>query len=722
MANRRRYRSFCTLAVAISSFAATAAPLKDPVEFKSAGGQLDLIMVATEERIDFNGVTTKGWVYDVCRRASPTATECLAGTSARHYGGVWLHLQLNDTLHIRLVNKLPPLRDSKHCNPDLANNPTNLHTHGLIVEPHRSTGGSDAFGDYVFVEVRNPTNHSSCTQPPASAHRKAPPPDAHAHDAAAGGAHPDMDLAIDGGVEYAIHLVRHPTGLFWFHPHMHGVALNQVTSGLSGVITVGEPADECGRDADCRAAMMAGATSLLVLRDSEVLADGTLLNQQESTFCPPTAAADEAPRHGVCAGDRNEGYAGGHWFHTINGQLYPDIAVGEHGALWQFVNSAGSRSYDLSLAPEGGGQAIPLQILSIDGVTIDATLSANLPALQAQLGRKMTVFRCPDPPGARHGDAVCTRSVRMMPSSRVTVRVLNDQAGARQALLRTADYDTGGDDWPAIDLASVSLASPAAGLATSLQIPGGVKDLLSPSGALGDAPSLLQPGAARPAPLDQVQREPMSAETSAAVPGLRQATAYAIDPALKLGLRQEPSCANLAPGEYRRIYFGNPHPGKDDFGLATSVIGTDKKERDLTPMRSFNPTLTTICLTASRAKGRPTTEVWEVLNLTNEDHNFHVHQTRFSLVSTGPPQPGSIDEVAVLQDNVPLRRASHPEDCDGSIEHFKSGACKPEPVVLRIPFTQIGDFVFHCHILEHEDGGMMARIRVVAPPARDVRK
>jgi FtsP/CotA-like multicopper oxidase with cupredoxin domain len=35
-----------------------------------------------------------------------------------------------------------------------------------------------------------------------------------------------------------------------------------------------------------------------------------------------------------------------------------------------------------------------------------------------------------------------------------------------------------------------------------------------------------------------------------------------------------------------------------------------------------------------------------------------------------------------------------------------------------VPFSQIGDFVFHCHILEHEDGGMMARIRVVAPPAK----
>ena len=26
----------------------------------------------------------------------------------------------------------------------------------------------------------------------------------------------------------------HPSGLFWFHPHVHGIALNQVVQGMSG--------------------------------------------------------------------------------------------------------------------------------------------------------------------------------------------------------------------------------------------------------------------------------------------------------------------------------------------------------------------------------------------------------------------------------------------------------------------------------------------------------
>lgn len=723
MARSGAYGAAGAFALMMFGYSAAAAPLENPVPFKSVHGQLNLIMTATAAPIDFNGVKTTGWVYEVCRRASSTATSCRPGAVIRPYGGIWLRVQQNDTVHIRLVNKLPAVPDAKHCAeiPDLANNPTNLHTHGLIVEPHRSTGGSDAYGDYVFVEIRNPANASACVQAPAakSDGSTAPMQAGHMHSGAPGGAHPDMDVA-DGAVEYAISLVKHPSGLFWFHPHVHGVALNQVTSGLAGIITVGRPTDECQGDAECQAAIGAGAQRFLILKDSEVLANGTLLNQQDPAFCLAVAGAGEAPRQGVCPGDAAAGRDGGRWFHTINGQVYPEIKVGGHGDLWRIVNAAGSRAYDLSLAPDGDGEAIPLQVLSIDGITIDSTMAANLPALQAQLGRKMEVFACPNPPGARRGEAVCTRHIRMLPSARVSVRVLNDQAGARKAVLRTADYRTGpdADDWPAIDLASVSLDPPAAGVLTALHILGGVKDVLSTTGALGAPPSLLEPGAPRPAQLDQVQQRATLAQPSAAPPGLRQAEAFAIDPALKLGMRHDPSCDNLAAGEHRRIYFGNPTPGRDSFGLATAVIGVDGKEKagTVTPMRAFDPTQTTICLTASRVQGKPTSETWEVLNLTGEDHNFHIHQTRFWLLSSNPTQPGQIDEAVVLQDNVPLPHASDVTSCDGSVDRFKSGACKPNPIVLRVPFTQIGDFVFHCHILEHEDGGMMARIRVVAPP------
>lgn len=726
MGHWSRHGAVLVAAMASVGWAATAAPLQDPVSFESSHGQLNLLATAIGAQADFAGVKTTAWVYDVCRRASATATSCLPGSARRPYGGVRLRLQRNDTLNLRLVNKLPAVPDAKHCpdNPDLANNPTNLHTHGLIVEPHRSTGGGDPYGDYVFVELRNPANSSACAPAPAGGAAVVPPHVAHAHPGGPGGVHPDMDVA-DGAVEYAINLVNHPSGLFWFHPHMHGLALNQVTSGLAGVITVGQPADECRGDAECQAAIRASTERLLVLKDSEILANGTLLNQQDPGFCPAVASAGEPPRKGVCPGDAAGGFGGGHWFHTINGQVYPDIQLGGGGDLWRIVNAAGSRSYDLSLAPDGGGEALPLQVLSIDGITIDAALAADLPALQAQLGWKVEVFRCPEPPGTQPGEAICTRHIRMMPSARVSVRVLNGQPGAQNAVLRTADYRTGpdADDWPAIDLASVHLAPPVHGVAAALYLPGSVRATLSPAGVLGAPSSVRASAAGRPEPVEDVQRRAASSAAgqvppAGAAPSPRQATQFAIDPPLKLGLRRDPACANLQPGEHRRIYFGNPTPGQDGFGLATVVIGADGQEKPgtATEMRVFDPTQTTVCLTAARAGAPATRETWEVFNLTGEDHNFHIHQTRFWLLSAGLTQPDRIDEARVLQDNVPLVHAADVAGCDGSVDHFKTGACKPERVLIRVPFTQIGDFVFHCHILEHEDGGMMARIRVVAPP------
>jgi hypothetical protein len=40
----------------------------------------------------------------------------------------------------------------------LFRNPTNLHTHGLIVPARAATPGDPTFGDYVFVQVYNSTN------------------------------------------------------------------------------------------------------------------------------------------------------------------------------------------------------------------------------------------------------------------------------------------------------------------------------------------------------------------------------------------------------------------------------------------------------------------------------------------------------------------------------------------------------------------------------------
>ena len=130
---------------------------------------------------------------------------------------------------------------------------------------------------------------------------------------------------------------------------------------------------------------------------------------------------------------------------------------------------------------------------------------------------------------------------------------------------------------------------------------------------------------------------------------------------------------------------------------------------EVQPIVPFDPTHISVCVPVSN--NGQTYEVWELQNLTPEDHNFHIHQTRVAVVS-GAVSPGyTIPQILngdlVLHDNVPMPQSPQ-TSCDGTLAHL----CAATSTWIVVPFHEVGDFVFHCHILEPEDGGMMARIRV----------
>jgi FtsP/CotA-like multicopper oxidase with cupredoxin domain len=101
-----------------------------------------------------------------------------------------------------------------------------------------------------------------------------------------------------------------------------------------------------------------------------------------------------------------------------------------------------------------------------------------------------------------------------------------------------------------------------------------------------------------------------------------------------------------------------------------------------------------------------TVEEWTVENRTPENHAFHIHQIHFLVESqdnfevNGSEQAPAITGQYLDTVQVPF--------WDGNPNH-------PYPSVkLRLDFRgrDIGDFVFHCHVLSHEDAGMMAIVRV----------
>jgi FtsP/CotA-like multicopper oxidase with cupredoxin domain len=100
-----------------------------------------------------------------------------------------------------------------------------------------------------------------------------------------------------------------------------------------------------------------------------------------------------------------------------------------------------------------------------------------------------------------------------------------------------------------------------------------------------------------------------------------------------------------------------------------------------------------------------TVEDWIIENRSSELLAFHIHQLHFLLLDyLGTP----VNEP-FLRDTV-------------NVPYFNGRALTYPAVRLRMDFRDpntVGTFVYHCHLLEHEDGGMMGLIRVEpAEPAQ----
>ena len=99
-----------------------------------------------------------------------------------------------------------------------------------------------------------------------------------------------------------------------------------------------------------------------------------------------------------------------------------------------------------------------------------------------------------------------------------------------------------------------------------------------------------------------------------------------------------------------------------------------------------------------------TTEEWTIENWTNELHAFHIHQVHFRVLEVDGEKiadPPLLDVV-----NVPYATATG--------YHSKEGPIRPGRVRIKLyfPVSLAGDIPFHCHLVDHEDNGMMGVLRV----------
>jgi FtsP/CotA-like multicopper oxidase with cupredoxin domain len=103
-------------------------------------------------------------------------------------------------------------------------------------------------------------------------------------------------------------------------------------------------------------------------------------------------------------------------------------------------------------------------------------------------------------------------------------------------------------------------------------------------------------------------------------------------------------------------------------------------------------------------------EYWLLVNDSEECHNFHIHQTKFVVLDADFSAGGRPSAAQCLGD----RGLAPPINRNVLHDNYPLPPGARVLVMIRFDGPKLGRFVvFHCHILEHEDKGMMATIGVV---------
>ena len=92
------------------------------------------------------------------------------------------------------------------------------------------------------------------------------------------------------------------------------------------------------------------------------------------------------------------------------------------------------------------------------------------------------------------------------------------------------------------------------------------------------------------------------------------------------------------------------------------------------------------------------TEIWEIHNFTEDAHPIHPHLVQFQLVNREDKTTGLVSAPEPWETGLKDTVISYP----GTITRIKA------------MFDKAGLYMWHCHILEHEDNEMMRPYRVMA--------
>jgi len=501
-------------------------------------------------------------------------------------------------------------------------------------------------------------------------------------------------IKINPGVSFTYEYnipADHPAGTFWYHPHLHGSTALQVSSGMAGVLIVQGtrlPSTSAPGDVD----------TLLRNADGSAFPQRILLFQQIQYACRDEAGkiktTPSGDPHGrwVCdAGDVGEieGYdqfGPGSWtdsgrYTTINGQVMPTfesmagqierwrmIHAGVHETIKPSFKKLSAPSVEMASAKAYTAVTEAAQAAFVDANCSGETIS--------QLSLAADGF-------TRDRLSPQTEGV-LQPGYREDLLVVFPEPGIYCIVDGEARVDE-----------TVTQQSKSRELLGFVKVGPG-----SGTGGLDTANYVKQ------RLIESAQRF-MPAEMRARI---------AADLEQRLGLAAFAPHESIAEDEvtgyqtlgFRIVMAPDPNTGRLARRFEVGEIGREsgaEGKRTLLNSRSYDP------IRMDRVLKLGDVDEWTLASFFG-GHPFHIHINPFQIVSVtdregndvSVSEPGNTSQYAglkgVWKDTIFLNGSGY-------------------TVVMRTRYTRyIGDFVLHCHILDHEDQGMMQNIRISLPDGR----
>ncbi len=460
----------------------------------------------------------------------------------------------------------------------------------------------------------------------------------------------------------------HPSGTFWYHPHQHGSLTYQMYGGMAGFLIVQGGAGTLDDVAEVKSAREV----LMAFQVIRTTPDGRV------PFVDATATQfGTNPNSPVPAGvwstlkDSNT-------YTTTNGAINPIIHM-RPGEVqrWRWLAAGSGETFVVAL------EGHRLNVVANDGITVPGmrTLEPGDPYVLAS-GQRADVLVQAGSPGVYVLQA-------LDPSDKRGWSVVSGSGIDPRPRMARISFDIPSSPYP-IALATIVVS----GAALKMPLPSGS---LPVPGALPSIDTMLN---TPPARTRRIAFEICGDQRGGSVVPIPME-----DPTQRL-----PSC-----GAYYQRYDAGYWGGTPFTTLLMMRDASDDGVANPIP----NPEIPRV---GYRTEGlftvdRPlfadmisgTFEEWTIINRSFSDHSFHIHQNHF-LVTHVNGQPLAAPE---WHDTILVPAAEPQPAPPGLLVNINKATFGS--VTFRTYFKPVteGPFVMHCHMIQHEDLGMMQRVDLV---------